>query len=292
MNYRKIYKNLIESRKMRNISDAIYEKHHIIPRCMGGNNNIDNLVNLTPEEHFIAHQLLVKIYPTNHSLIYAANMMSNRVKNNKEYGWIKRKFIKIEKINKTGNKRTIESIQKQKNTIKNKIISGEWFDNRIFVPLSKEHKMKISKANLGKVILDKSKSNLQGYILRYGKEDGLIKFKRDSAKKDSCSQKAFIKKYGEEDGLIKFEEYRSAQSMNATGENNPFYGKHHTIESKKKMSKSKLGKSVVRTKEHNTKIGLANKGKKQETTTCQYCKKLASIQNINRWHNSNCKLKP
>ena len=38
------------------------EKHHIIPRCMGGNDLKNNLVSLTIEEHFLAHKLLAKIY--------------------------------------------------------------------------------------------------------------------------------------------------------------------------------------------------------------------------------------
>lgn len=35
-----------------------YEKHHIVPQCLGGNNSKTNSVLLTAEEHFIAHQLL------------------------------------------------------------------------------------------------------------------------------------------------------------------------------------------------------------------------------------------
>ena len=72
------------------------EKHHIVPKCMGGDNKLRNIAILTPEEHYIAHQLLVKIYPENKKLIYALNMMSDRnplirrVKS-KRYGWIRRK---------------------------------------------------------------------------------------------------------------------------------------------------------------------------------------------------------
>lgn len=37
-----------------------YELHHIIPRCIGGNNEPSNLVNLTFREHFLCHKLLTK----------------------------------------------------------------------------------------------------------------------------------------------------------------------------------------------------------------------------------------
>jgi hypothetical protein len=44
---------------------------------MGGTNDRTNLVKLTAREHFIAHLLLIEIYPENEKLIYAAWMMSN-----------------------------------------------------------------------------------------------------------------------------------------------------------------------------------------------------------------------
>lgn len=60
MNYNLIYESLIERSKNRE-SPGIIEKHHIIPRAFGGSNNKDNLANLTPREHFIAHLLLYRI---------------------------------------------------------------------------------------------------------------------------------------------------------------------------------------------------------------------------------------
>jgi ssDNA-binding Zn-finger/Zn-ribbon topoisomerase 1 len=39
------------------------ENHHIIPRSLGGKDTPDNLVSLTPREHFIAHFLLYKSNP-------------------------------------------------------------------------------------------------------------------------------------------------------------------------------------------------------------------------------------
>lgn len=81
--------------KSRNIAGYV-ERHHIHPKCLGGNNNKSNIVKLTPEEHYLAHQLLVKMYPTNDRLVYAAMMMTvssstNILRSNKRYGWLKRK---------------------------------------------------------------------------------------------------------------------------------------------------------------------------------------------------------
>ena len=47
MNYILIYDNLIKSRASLNrvkLNNGVLEKHHIIPRCLGGSNNKDNLV--------------------------------------------------------------------------------------------------------------------------------------------------------------------------------------------------------------------------------------------------------
>ena len=37
------------------------ERHHIIPRSLGGNNTKSNLANLTAKEHYICHQLLTRM---------------------------------------------------------------------------------------------------------------------------------------------------------------------------------------------------------------------------------------
>lgn len=76
MNYSYHYDRLITRARCRILS-GYRERHHVIPRCMGGTDAIDNLVNLTPEEHYVAHQLLVKMYPGIRGLIFAIVLMSN-----------------------------------------------------------------------------------------------------------------------------------------------------------------------------------------------------------------------
>ncbi len=95
MNYLKIYNNLINCVRMNNTEDNVYyEEHHILPRCMGGDNSKDNLVKMTPEQHYVAHQLLVKIYPSVNGLWYSCKMMARDLQgkrpNNKLYGWIRK----------------------------------------------------------------------------------------------------------------------------------------------------------------------------------------------------------
>jgi hypothetical protein len=61
--YLKWYFSIVEN--ARNKTAAGYkERHHIIPKCMGGTDTIENLVDLTAKEHFICHLLLVKAVDT------------------------------------------------------------------------------------------------------------------------------------------------------------------------------------------------------------------------------------
>jgi hypothetical protein len=98
MDYTAHYNLLIKRAQTRTLTGYV-EQHHIVPKCMGGTNENNNLVELTPEEHYVAHQLLVKMYPDDNSLVYAANMMTtsskNLQRNNKRYGWLKRKYVKV-----------------------------------------------------------------------------------------------------------------------------------------------------------------------------------------------------
>jgi hypothetical protein len=94
MNYKKHYDKLMDRSKTRTLEGYV-EKHHIIPRCLGGTDDISNIAILTPEEHFLAHQLLVKIYPKSSPLIKAAVMMTthhtHHRANNKLFGWLRRR---------------------------------------------------------------------------------------------------------------------------------------------------------------------------------------------------------
>jgi hypothetical protein len=81
MNYQKIYNQLIEKRKIDILSKKgkIYcERHHIIPKCLGGSDDKSNIVNLTAREHFLSHWLLHRIYPNNSSLALAFFRCSNK----------------------------------------------------------------------------------------------------------------------------------------------------------------------------------------------------------------------
>lgn len=144
MNYEEHYNKLIY-RAQNRLLEGYSERHHIIPRCMNGDDRFENIVNLTPEEHYVAHQLLVKIYPKEYKLTYAVHrMVGGKFRNNKMYGWIRRKHAAI-----------MSNLHKGK-TPWNKGKVGVQSYDQIFkantskrfkgVPKSENHKKKISKA--------------------------------------------------------------------------------------------------------------------------------------------------
>jgi len=75
MNYQRIYNQIIERAKTRQL-EGYKEIHHIVPRCMGGLDIEENLVDLTAREHFICHRLLCEIYSENEKLKYSLWLMA------------------------------------------------------------------------------------------------------------------------------------------------------------------------------------------------------------------------
>lgn len=57
--YLSYYLRLIEAARLRGPAGYV-EWHHIIPRCIGGGDEKENLVQLTAREHYVAHRLLTR----------------------------------------------------------------------------------------------------------------------------------------------------------------------------------------------------------------------------------------
>jgi hypothetical protein len=76
--YSRIYFSIINRAKERLLENTYFEKHHIIPKSLGGSNKKENLVKLTAREHFICHLLLTKMTSGDayYKMINAAWLMS------------------------------------------------------------------------------------------------------------------------------------------------------------------------------------------------------------------------
>jgi hypothetical protein len=77
--YTKIYFQIVDRAQNREISPKdYYERHHIIPRSIGGDNKASNLVPLTAREHLLCHLLLVRMVTDerhHRSMIHAMQLM-------------------------------------------------------------------------------------------------------------------------------------------------------------------------------------------------------------------------
>lgn len=153
MNYQKIYNDLvIKSRKEKrkklkrdNPNYVYYERHHIIPKCLGGDNSKENLVLLTAREHFVAHKLLVEIYPKNGKLINSLWMMSNvKLKDKRVYRVSSKEYERLKIIY---------------SKLVSKRFSGE-NNPKYGKPMSDDLKEKLRLVNLGKVMSDETKKLL------------------------------------------------------------------------------------------------------------------------------------
>lgn len=94
MNYKKIYDAIILN-GLTTVHSEYTERHHIIPRCLGGTNHKSNLVRLTYRQHFLCHWLLCKMYPDNYKLKAAFGKMleitssKQRIISSKHYNIVK-----------------------------------------------------------------------------------------------------------------------------------------------------------------------------------------------------------
>lgn len=74
--------------KSRTNLNGYFEKHHIIPKSLGGTDSLDNLIKLTAREHFICHWLLTKMcidINSRNKMIYALYCMRRKSKNHQRY---------------------------------------------------------------------------------------------------------------------------------------------------------------------------------------------------------------
>ena len=75
--YEEFIQNILDTRGRFNCGDEYCERHHIKPRCLGGTDEKDNLIDLFAREHFKAHRLLALENPENDGLIYSWWIMSH-----------------------------------------------------------------------------------------------------------------------------------------------------------------------------------------------------------------------
>jgi len=201
MNYQKIYENIIIKAKLENRqkdNGVYFEKHHILPKCLNGGNEKENLVLLNAKEHFICHKLLTKIYPNNRKIALAFHKMSFSKKEG--YRVSSKDFVRAREL--------ISSIPVSEET-KNKMRGRKH---------TKEECEKISKALLGKKKSGKHKEAIKNANIGQ-KRPEWVKRKMSEARK-----KLFYEGYKH----IVSEETKKKISRSNSGKNNGMFGKRAT----------------------------------------------------------------
>jgi hypothetical protein len=164
--YTNIYYNIINKAKSRELLEDVYiEKHHIIPKSLGGNNSSANLVKLTGREHFICHMLLPKMTSGTayKKMIHAAigmkrsRLYQQRYINSRLYNQIKKEYAILLTLRCIGIPLSAETKAKMSSASKGKKKTAEHAANiaarlkgKLKGPMSEENKAKISNTLKGR----------------------------------------------------------------------------------------------------------------------------------------------
>lgn len=174
MDYLKIYNSLIESAIINPKPDTYKETHHIVPKCMGGENNKENLVKLTAKQHFIAHWLLYKIYKTSklahawYSMCRIGKGQDQRRINSKYFSYAAKCRSKVLSEDMCGSNNRFYG---KKHTEKTCLILAEKASKQWKgVPKTKEHSDKISEALRNKPKSKEHREKLKGRVMLQNKE--------------------------------------------------------------------------------------------------------------------------
>jgi hypothetical protein len=221
MNYKKIHDKMInyikstptkDRIKQRNPNDArlysdlLYvELHHIIPRSLGGVDDLSNLIEVLPEEHIFIHMLRYKIYGKMEDM-WAVRFMLNGFANknkfkknykilNKKirmgYAWVKTHAHYVRKIkgwHTNDGIRRISEARKGKMVVKNSetgefigmvemnhpnVISGKWVHHSKGRDRSEKERMQISNRTIGQ-----KNPNASGLSEEYFIQKGIEAYKK------------------------------------------------------------------------------------------------------------------
>lgn len=95
MDYKTLYVNLLLKHGSEEKPKDYAERHHIIPKALGGDDSSENLVYLSPRVHFIAHWILFKIHRSPETARALYGMMD--AKRRPERGMANSKYYAIAK---------------------------------------------------------------------------------------------------------------------------------------------------------------------------------------------------
>jgi NUMOD3 motif len=163
MNYALAYQRLIAHAQQRVCINGYVERHHILPKALGGSEDSSNLVALTAREHFIAHMLLARMYGG--SMWYAVTIMKKDGRGSSRSFAIARKKLSEQMM---GNKNTFG----MKMSDDTKMKMSQTRKGKAGRPQSDETKKLLSVFNTGKVVSEETRKKLSAFQKGKAKPDG------------------------------------------------------------------------------------------------------------------------
>ena len=275
--YTSWYNQIIESAKQ-NPNTGYIERHHIIPRCMNGSNDPENIVPLTARQHFICHMLLVKmVSDSTHKtkLVYAAILLSSV----SGFHITSRLYEKMKSsIVITDEEREKRSLRMKEAYANNPMLRKSKGDANRGKRMSIEQRQRLSEINSGKTIPEETRSKISDTMRGYVQAPDHIaaRFKSRAGYIHSDETKQKISKSAKERDTI----YKTCHCGKTVDSMN--YAQWHG---------DNCGKVVTVTDETKAKISKANKGRVRELKHCEHCDKQTDLGNYKRWHGANCKHK-
>ena len=259
MTYARIYDSLIARAQHRTLEGYV-EKHHIIPKCLGGDNSKSNIVRLTAEEHFVAHLVLTKMHPTVHYLSVAVLLMRGRktkrfVKNSRFYAKLRAKAAEASKRE----NRSEETLRKLADAARN--MSLEQREKLAAAQrgrkASAETKRKLSEAGKGRTHTEEAKAKMRGPRdespeTKSRRSKAKLGFKHSSESKAKMTASHLVrapmseetkKKIGKASkGRKLTQEHKDCISLANLGKVSPLRGIPRTDETKRRISEMRKGK--------------------------------------------------
>ena len=227
---------------IKNVRENTYfkhsERHHIIPRCIGGTDEEENLIYLTYREHFIAHKLLAEENRENEGLVYAYWRMchSNQDTECTPEEYERAKILVSDMM--TGRSLPESTKEKMRISAKNRPPVSEETRRKISTrPVSEETRRKISLALKGREFSPEHKKSISDSKKSKGIWSGDLNPKHINPPFGELN--SFHGKHHSEETKMKISESRKKY----VGENHSMYGKHHSEETKMKISESLKGRT-------------------------------------------------
>ena len=248
--YEEFIQNILDTRGRFNCGDEYHERHHIVPKCMGGSNDEENLIDLFANEHFIAHKLLALENPNNYRLAYAWTCMAFVKRNDtpryeltpEEYEEA-RKALGIAMSGKVVSEETREKIRQAKlgttlsDEVRQKMSESRKGENN---PNYGNHKLAgENNPFYGKHHTDETKDKLRQNSLGTKLSDETkIKIRYALVGEKNPN---FCKEFSEE---TKYKLSEAAKKRFENPKNHPLYGTHRSEETKQKLREKQLGKKT------------------------------------------------